>query len=512
MSKISAPAPAICWFRDELRLADKSRARCCDSARADHRRLYVHDEASPGVRAMGGAARCGCIIRWQLSPGAWKRLARRSRSSKVRPKPSYPRSPRRAVQASSLEPALRPAGTRHRCPHQDCAHGAGDRRRKLLRPLLAEPWTVKTQSGTPFRVFSPFFRTLSAMGDPPAPLPPPRRIKGVPPADIPANSRVDLDDLSLLPRIPWDAGMSETWTPARRGAHARFEVSSRTVSRASRKGATARTSRTSRACRRICGSAKSARARSGMPVGEGRAGDAKGSRQIPVRSRLAGVSPTTCSSTIPTSRRATSRHASTASVGRCAQGPRRMAEGAHGRADRRCRHARTLGHTGYMHNRVRMIVASFLVKHLLVDWRRGEAWFWDTLCDADVANNPASWQWVAGSGADAAPYFRVFNPVLQAAKFDPDGRYIRRWVPEIAKLPVPHCTSPGRRQPPFCKRPASAWGTRIPIRSSVSTPDASARWPPLPRCPRRSTAAPRRYRPTIDLAAPPAVGGASNGA
>ena len=96
---------------------------------------------------------------------------------------------------------------------------------------------------------------------------------------------------------------------------------------------------------------------------------------------------------------------------------------------------RELWTTGWMHNRVRMVTASFLVKHLLLDWRHGEAWFWDTLVDADLANNAASWQWVAGSGADAAPYFRIFNPVLQGEKFDPDGRYVHRWVPELAKLP-----------------------------------------------------------------------------
>jgi deoxyribodipyrimidine photo-lyase len=97
---------------------------------------------------------------------------------------------------------------------------------------------------------------------------------------------------------------------------------------------------------------------------------------------------------------------------------------------------RELWNTGWMHNRVRMVVASFLVKHLLIDWRQGESWFWDTLVDADPANNPVSWQWVAGSGADAAPYFRIFNPVLQGQKFDPDGTYVRRWVPELANIPA----------------------------------------------------------------------------
>ncbi len=96
---------------------------------------------------------------------------------------------------------------------------------------------------------------------------------------------------------------------------------------------------------------------------------------------------------------------------------------------------RQLWQTGWMHNRVRMIVASFLVKHLMLPWQDGEAWFWDTLVDADLANNAANWQWVAGCGADAAPYFRIFNPVLQGQKFDSDGAYVRRFVPEIARLP-----------------------------------------------------------------------------
>ncbi len=95
---------------------------------------------------------------------------------------------------------------------------------------------------------------------------------------------------------------------------------------------------------------------------------------------------------------------------------------------------RQLWQTGWMHNRVRMIVGSFLVKDLLLPWQRGEEWFWDTLVDADMSQNAGNWQWVAGCGADAAPFFRVFNPILQGEKFDPDGAYVRAWVPELAGL------------------------------------------------------------------------------
>ena len=108
---------------------------------------------------------------------------------------------------------------------------------------------------------------------------------------------------------------------------------------------------------------------------------------------------------------------------------------------------RELWQTGYMHNRVRMIVASFLTKHLLIHWRKGAEWFWDTLVDADLANNTCGWQWVAGSGADAAPYFRIFNPVAQGRKFDKEGRYVRLWVPELARLPDRYLYAPWEAPP-----------------------------------------------------------------
>lgn len=124
---------------------------------------------------------------------------------------------------------------------------------------------------------------------------------------------------------------------------------------------------------------------------------------------------------------------------------------------------RQLWETGYMHNRVRMIVASFLVKNLLLDWRRGEKWFWTCLVDADLANNSASWQWVAGSGADAAPYFRIFNPVTQGQKFDPEGYYIRQFVPELKNLPNKYLFSPWEAQEQILKKAGISLGENYPF-------------------------------------------------
>ena len=123
---------------------------------------------------------------------------------------------------------------------------------------------------------------------------------------------------------------------------------------------------------------------------------------------------------------------------------------------------RELWKTGYMHNRVRMITASFLTKDLLIDWRRGEQWFWDTLVDADLANNIASWQWVAGCGADAAPYFRIFNPTLQSQKFDPNGDYIRRYLPVLSKLPPRYIHQPHEAPPSILAEAGLVLGENYP--------------------------------------------------
>lgn len=123
---------------------------------------------------------------------------------------------------------------------------------------------------------------------------------------------------------------------------------------------------------------------------------------------------------------------------------------------------RELWETGFMHNRCRMIVASFLIKNLLIDWRSGQKWFWDCLFDADLANNSASWQWVAGCGADAAPFFRIFNPVTQGEKFDPEGKYIRKYVPELAGLPDRYLFAPWQAPEDVLRQSAVVLGKDYP--------------------------------------------------
>jgi deoxyribodipyrimidine photo-lyase len=124
---------------------------------------------------------------------------------------------------------------------------------------------------------------------------------------------------------------------------------------------------------------------------------------------------------------------------------------------------RQLWQTGWMHNRVRMVVASFLIKHLLIDWREGEAWFWDTLVDADLGSNSASWQWVAGCGADAAPFFRIFNPMLQGKKFDPYGDYVKNYVPELAQLDAQYIHEPWNAPPDKLKEADISLDSTYPL-------------------------------------------------
>jgi deoxyribodipyrimidine photo-lyase len=435
---LASSAPALMWFRDDLRLADNAALTAAAASGRPVVALYVLDDGSDR-RPLGGASR------WWLHQS----LDALSRNLAERDVPLV-------LMRGTAEDAVPAvvAATRAVEIHWSRRIGAKERAvdaalkaslsesgvRAYSHPghLLVEPWTVRPKSGDFFRVFTPFWRAVrERLDDLPAPLPVPRLRGGSAP-----NVGVALDALGLEPISPdWAGGLRETWKPGEAGARDRL---SRFLDRALARYADER-------------DVPSAAATSELSP-HLRFGEVSASTVWHAVSHAAAAD--------PRSARGAEKYLSelgwrefsynllfhAPDLDRANFQPRfdgfpwRPANETDDAVEawRRGRTGypvvdagmRQLWATGTMHNRVRMVVASFLVKHLLVDWRVGEAWFWDTLCDADPANNPASWQWVAGSGADAAPYFRIFNPVTQGRKFDPDGTYVKRWVPEIAGLPA----------------------------------------------------------------------------
>jgi len=301
--------------------------------------------------------------------------------------------------------------------------------------LLSHPDVLKTQSGKPYKVFTPFWKAATALGDPPPPQPAPSTLE----FGGPVSDSLPLDDLGLLPTAPdWAGGLRDAWDPGEAGALRRLDALDPVVRRYGEYRDWPGTDSTSRLSPHLHFGEVSVRqvwhAVRGM---EARLRATKGAemllRQLYWRDFSAYLL----------------YHFPTLPDLPLRSEFDRFPWSDDERALRAWQKGltgfpivdagmRELWATGWMHNRVRMITASFLVKDLMIPWQRGADWFLDTLVDADLANNSASWQWVAGCGTDAAPYFRIFNPVLQGQKFDPQGAYVRRWVPELAGLPDHH--------------------------------------------------------------------------
>lgn len=308
--------------------------------------------------------------------------------------------------------------------------------------LLNEPHTIQNKAGGPFQVFTPYWRHCLS-------LPVAEEI-AVKAKAFPAPQRwpesVGIEALGLLPTIPWDAGFYGAWTPGESGAKKRLGYFLKTL--APDYGEQ----------RDLPGVDGVSRLSPHLHFGE------IGPRQIWAAARAqakeTGVFPANAGVQkflsevgwrefahhllfhFPHTPEAPLRTEFAAFPWRT--DAKQLRAWQRGRTGYPIVDAgmRQLWTTGWMHNRVRMIVASFLVKHLRLSWQAGADWFWDTLVDADLASNTLGWQWTAGCGADAAPYFRIFNPMLQGAKFDPEGAYVRRWVPELAKLPTAFIHSP----------------------------------------------------------------------
>jgi deoxyribodipyrimidine photo-lyase len=429
-------APCIVWFREDLRLSDHPALHAAAISGRPVICLYVLDETSrqPRGPAIGGAARWWLAqslraLQRRLGDLGVSLLLRQGSAAKI-----IADLARESGAATVFWNEI--AQAPHRAAARDVAaalHELGITPQSFMGDLLAAPHTLRTKEGRGFRIFTPFWRRVQAIGPPPAPLPAPAHLR---PALHFAGETVE--SLRLEPSHPdWAGGLRETWTPGEAAGQQRLEdfIGMRLAGYASGRDRPDRDSTSSLSPhlrfgevspRQVWHAAQFAAAE--QPA---RSNDADkflselGWREF-CRHLLFDVPDLATRNLQPSFDAFPWRHDKTA-----------LAAWQRGQSGYPIVDAgmRQLWHTGVMHNRVRMVVASFLVKHLLIDWREGEKWFWDTLVDADAGSNPANWQWVAGSGADAAPYFRVFNPVLQGEKFDPEGIYARHWVPELAQLP-----------------------------------------------------------------------------
>ena len=426
---------AIVWFRRDLRLEDNP---ALDAALRGHASVvcaYVHAPAEEAPWQPGAASRWWLHRSLQALEAS---LRKRGASLHIARGPTVTALDRliaatgaRAVYWNRLyEPALIARDVRIKQRLRE----RGVEAQSFNANLMVEPWDVRTRGGGPYKVFTPFWRSVRASLQPSPPIPAPRRI----PAHA-TDRGVALDALRLLPRERWERGLESAWQPGEAGALealCRFRDDALAGYRDDRdRPDLAGTSALSPHLhfgeigpRQIIWpllreSTASERVRS--------AADAY-IRELGWREfshHLLYHFPHT------TERNLNPRFDAFPWAGDEPLAVRRWQLGETGIPIIDAG-MRQLWCTGWMHNRVRMLVASFLTKNLRQHWLHGARWFWDTLVDADLANNTQGWQWTAGSGADAAPYFRIFNPVTQAERFDPEGAYVRRWVPELAATPT----------------------------------------------------------------------------
>jgi deoxyribodipyrimidine photo-lyase len=437
---------AVCWFRRDLRLADNPALRAALDSAESVLPVYLWSPDDEGEWAPGAASRW-----WLHRSLAALDDALRARGSRLVLRAGAAATELPALVAATgaegvfwnrlYEPAL---------VERDTAIEAQLRRagvvaRSFKSGLLFEPEELETGQGNPFRVFTPFWKAALKRPEPAAPPGAPGNLKA--PPEWPPGAL--LGDLGLAPQGRWDQGLAACWTPGEDAARERLAA--------------------------WCG---------------GAIGDYATGRDRPDRAGTSGLSPYLHHGEISPRQ---AWHAAAYRRGGLPEAgieawlrelgwrefahhvlfhfPRTPNEPMNDRYTAfpwRDEHQdmldawqrgltgipivdagmRQLWATGWMHNRVRMIVASLLVKNIRAPWQAGARWFWDTLVDADLATNTLGWQWIAGSGADAAPYFRIFNPVLQGERFDPLGDYVKRWVPELRALPSRRVHRPWEAPPP----------------------------------------------------------------
>jgi deoxyribodipyrimidine photo-lyase len=430
-------AAAIVWFRSDLRLADNPALRAAMSSDRPVIPVYIAAPAEESAWSPGAASR------WWLHHSLTALdAALRERGSRL--------IIRSGDAAQVLDEVIEETGAAS-VSWNRCYEPAVTKRDQQIKQrlkerglqvesfngsLLFEPWEVQTQQGGPFQVFTPFWKKCCETGIERQTLPKPRAIQS--PSRWPAGQTVD--DLKRLPKLDWDAGFYDRWTPGEEGAqHAlRTFVQARIDDYAEARDRPDQAGTSSLSPHLHFGEV------SPLQVWE-----AVTARYGPPQPANKGTKSGPMTYLTEIGWREFAHHVLFHFPHTPDAPLREKFEQLPWRRSKRDLKAWRRGQTGYpivdagmrelwttgwMHNRVRMIVGSFLTKDLLLSWREGAKWFWDTLVDADLANNTLGWQWVSGCGADAAPFFRIFNPVSQGEKFDPSGGYVRRWVPELSGL------------------------------------------------------------------------------
>lgn len=458
---MSVSPPVIVWFREDLRNSDNPALAAATATGGPVVCLYIRETGSLQARALGGAAMWwlnqslkalaaslealgGRLILRTGNPDAvLPALVRETGANSVFWSRRYGEAER--TSDAGIKAALKDSGINVQ---------------SFNARLLMEPWALKTGAGGYYRVFTPFWRSLQASYTAPPQLLPPKHMKTV---DLGSEK---LDAWALHPSDPdWSGGIAKVWVPGETGAQARLNeflnggVSAYAESR-NRPDLVGSTSRLSPHLRfGEIGPAQIWRAvKAGIEAG-----------RIDEKAGLVFLSEIAWrefSHVLLHFNPELAEKNYNPGFDRMPwlEDPETLQAWQRGQTGYPVVDAgmRQLWHTGWMHNRVRMIVASFLTKHLLLPWQVGEKWFWHTLVDADPAINAASWQWTAGSGADAAPYFRVFNPITQGSKFDETGAYVRQWCPELSRMPDKFLHAPFEAPPAVLKAAGVELGKTYP--------------------------------------------------